>query len=51
MGKTLRRSYHDRFYLTTEEIEGPDLVHQRAYEAQLQREAAIWARRKSRPNL
>jgi hypothetical protein len=51
MGKTLRRSgYHDRFYLTTEPIEGEsnvDLVHKRAYEAQMQREAAMWKRRRS----
>lgn len=44
MGKT--RSYHDRFYYTDEEFEAqPDLVHQRAYAAQIEREAVIWRRR------
>jgi len=39
------RSYHDRFYYTDEEITEPDLVHQQAYAAQIEREAKIWQRR------
>ena len=46
MGKT--RSYHDRFYYTDEDFgTRPDLVHKRAYAAQLEREAKIWQRRNS----
>lgn len=46
MGKS--RSYHDRFYYTDEDFGAqPDLVHQQAYAAQLEREAKIWRRRNS----
>ncbi len=45
MGKT--HSYHDRFYYSDEDFGSPpDLVHEEAYAAQLEREARIWRQRK-----